>query len=57
MGDSHVVKRTPVELTNLLDLAGDDRAVEDLRRYFEPDRAPYLGDMLGWLSTMVRPVP
>jgi alpha-beta hydrolase superfamily lysophospholipase len=24
---------------------------------FEPDRAPYLGDMLGWLSTMVRPVP
>ena len=24
---------------------------------FEPDRAPYLNDLLGWLSTMVRPVP
>ena len=24
---------------------------------FEPDRSAYLGDMLGWLSTMVRPVP
>ena len=24
---------------------------------FEPDRAPYLNDLLGWLSTTVRPVP
>ena len=24
---------------------------------FEPDRAPYLNDLLGWLSAMVRPVP
>ena len=24
---------------------------------FEPDRAPYLNDLLGWLSATVRPVP
>jgi alpha-beta hydrolase superfamily lysophospholipase len=24
---------------------------------FEPDRTRYVSDMLGWLSTMVRPVP
>ena len=24
---------------------------------FEPDRAQYLGDMLAWLSTTVRPRP
>ena len=40
MGDSRDVKRKPVELTNLLHVAGDDRAVEDLRGYFQPDRAP-----------------